>query len=323
MKRYLLRRLLQVVPLLWAVLTLIFLLLEAAPGDPSAYLVPPGASAEVREALRQSWRLDDPAPARYLALLSNMASADLGRSMLRGRPVAEMIGEALPPTLLLAGASLAITPLLGGPLGVIQAARRGSALDGAATAVSLTLYSIPAFWLAILLVLVFGHWWPLLPATQMADPMADYMAPLPRLWDRVLHLLLPALALGLANTAVVARHLRARMVEVLGRDFIRAARARGLGGWAVVLRHALPNSLLPVLTLLGLSLPFLVSGSVIIERIFAWPGMGSLVVESILGQDTPVVMGCLFVYALMVIVGSAAADLLCAWADPRIRLEDR
>lgn len=323
MTRYLARRLLQIVPLVWAVLTLIFVLLEAAPGDPSAYLVPPGASSEVRDTLRERWHLDDPAPSRYLALLSNMARGDLGHSVLRGRPVAELIGEALPPTLLLAGASLAITLLLGGVLGVIQAARRGTALDAIATAVSLTLYSIPVFWLAILLVLVFGHWWPLLPATQMADPMADYMDPLPRLWDRVLHLLLPATALGLANTAVVARHLRARMVEVLDRDFIRAARARGLGEWAATLRHALPNSLLPVLTLVGLSLPFLVSGSVIVERIFAWPGMGSLVVESILGQDTPVVMGCLLVYALMVIVGSVSADLLCAWADPRIRLEER
>lgn len=323
MTRYLLRRLVQVVPLVWAVLTLIFVMLEAAPGDASAYLVPPGASSEVRDTLRERWQLDDPAPARYLALLSNMARGDLGHSVLRGRPVSQLIREALPPTLLLAGASLAITLLLGGVLGVIQAARRGSTLDGVATALSLTFYSIPAFWLAILLVLAFAHGWPILPATQMADPMADYMAPLPRLWDRVQHLMLPALALGLANTAVVARHLRARMVEVLGRDFIRAARARGVGGWAVILRHALPNSLLPVLTLVGLSLPFLVSGSVIIERVFAWPGMGSLVVESILGQDTPVVMGCLLVYALMVVAGSVTADLLCAWADPRIRLEER
>ena len=323
MTRYLLRRLVQVVPLVWAVLTLIFVMLEAAPGDASAYLVPPGASAEVRDSLRERWNLDDPAPARYVALLSNMARGDLGHSVLRGRPVGQLVREALPPTLLLAATSLAFTLLQGGALGILQAVRRGTPLDGAATGLSLIVYSIPAFWLSILLVLVFAHAWPVLPATQMADPMADYMAPLPRLWDRITHLVLPALALGLANTAVVARHLRERMVRVLGRDFIRAARAKGLGRWTVVLRHALPNSLLPVLTLLGLSLPFLVSGSVIVERIFAWPGMGSLVVESILGQDTPVVLGCMLVYALMVVMGSAAADLLCAWADPRIRLEER
>ncbi len=165
MTRYLLRRLVQVVPLVWAVLTLIFVMLEAAPGDASAYLVPPGASSEVRDTLRERWQLDDPAPARYLALLSNMARGDLGHSVLRGRPVSQLIREALPPTLLLAGASLAITLLLGGVLGVIQAARRGSTLDGVATALSLTFYSIPAFWLAILLVLAFAHGWPILPAT--------------------------------------------------------------------------------------------------------------------------------------------------------------
>ena len=322
MTRYLLRRALQVVPLVWAVLTLTFVLLEAAPGDPSAYLVPPGASADVRDELRDRWQLDRPVHVRYLALMGNLTRGELGRSMLRGRPVAELIGDALPSTLLLSATALALTLLLGVGLGVLQAARRGTALDRGAGALNLALYSMPGFWLAILLVLLFAHAWPVLPASQTADPMAAYMGPLPRLWDRIAHLVLPAAALGLANSAVVARHLRGRLVEVLTRPFVRAARARGLAERRVLWRHGLRNSLLPVLTLVGLSLPFLFSGSVVVEKVFAWPGMGTLIVEAIVQRDTPVVMGCLFVYALLVIAGSAAADVLCAWADPRIRLEE-
>jgi len=320
MARYFLRRLVLAVPLVWAVVTLTFLLMEAVPGDTSHHLLPPGVDEEVRADLLTRWKLDQPMPVRYLALMGSLLGGDLGISAAEERPVSELIGEALPATLVLSGAALAITLSLGVLLGVVQAAWRGRAVDGAASAVSLALYSLPGFWVAILLVLVFAHWWPVLPAAQAADPLAPYMSGWAQLTDRLWHLLLPAAALGLANAAVVARHLRASLLDQLGHDFVRAARARGLDERRVLLRHALPNALPPILTLVGISLPFLFSGSVVIERVFAWPGMGSLIYEAILEHDTPLVMGCFFVYALVVLVGSALADLLCAWADPRVRL---
>jgi peptide/nickel transport system permease protein len=319
--RYVIRRLLLAVPLVWAVVTLTFLLIEAAPGDAAAHLVPPDSSEELRAELRDKWRLDDPVHLRYLASLSNLLGGDLGLSVTRGRPVSTLIGEALPHTLALSGAALVITAVLGLAVGLAQVAWRGRWPDGVGSVLTLALYSVPGFWLAVLLVLVFAGWWPVLPGSQAADPMAPYMGSVARLLDRLEHLLLPALALGLANTAIVARHLRAGMLDELQRGFIRAARARGLSEWRILLRHALPGALPPVLTLFALSLPFLFSGSVVVEKVFAWPGMGSLIYEGILKQDTPVVMGCFFIYALVVLAGSLLADLLCAWADPRIRLE--
>ena len=320
MAHYLLRRLVLAIPLIWAVVTLTFLLMEAVPGDTSHHLLPPGVDEEVRADLLARWRLDRPMPVRYLALMGSLLSGDLGVSAAEERPVSELIAETLPATLVLSGAALAITLALGVFLGVLQAAWRGRAVDGVASAVSLALYSLPGFWVAILLVLVFAHWWPVLPASQAADPLAGYRSGWAQLTDRLWHLLLPAVALGLANAAVVARHLRASLLDQLGQDFVRAARARGLDERRVLLRHALPNALAPILTLVGISLPFLFSGSVVIERVFSWPGMGSLIYEAILEQDTPLVMGCFFVYALVVLAGSALADLLCAWADPRVRL---
>ena len=321
MSRYVSRRLLLAVPLVWAVVTLTFALMEVAPGDPSHHMLPPGVSDEVRAELHAKWRLDDPVLVRYGALLRNLVTGDLGVSLTQEKPVAALIARSLPDTLLLSSAALAVTLALGVILALVQVAWRGRAADGVIDVVSLGLYSIPGFWLAMLLVLVLAHWWPLLPASQATDPMARYLGAGARLLDRVEHLILPALALGLANTAVVARHLRAAMIEAMGEDFVRAARARGLSPARILLRHALPNALVPVLTLLGLSLPFLFSGSVVIERVFAWPGMGTLIFEAIMEGDTPLVMGCFFVYALVVLAGSILADLLCAWADPRIRLE--
>lgn len=308
-------------PLVWAVVTLTFVLLEAAPGDPSHHMLPPGVSDEVRADLHHKWRLDAPLHVRYAALMGNLVRGDLGMSITREKPVAQLIAASLPDTILLSAAALGITLALGIGLALAQATWRGRVVDGAIDLVALGLYSLPGFWLATLLVLLLAHWWPLLPASQATDPMAPYMGAGARLLDRVAHLILPALALGLANTAVVARHLRASLDEALGEDFVRAARARGLSPTRVLLRHALPNAMPPVLTLLGLSLPFLFSGSVVIERVFAWPGMGTLIFEAIFEHDTPLVMGCFFVYALVVLAGSVLADLLCAWADPRVRLE--
>jgi peptide/nickel transport system permease protein len=321
MSRYVSRRLLLALPLVWAVVTLTFALMEAAPGDASHHMLPPGVPDEVRAELHHKWRLDAPWHVRYAALMGNLVRGDLGMSITREKPVAQLIAASLPDTLVLSSAALALTMVLGLSLALAQVTWRGRAADAALDLISLGLYSVPGFWLATLLVLALAHAWPLLPASQATDPMAQYLGAGARFLDRLEHLILPTLALGLANTAVVARHLRAGLIEALGEDFVRAAKARGLSRGRILLRHALPNALPPVLTLLGLSLPFLFSGSVVIERVFAWPGMGTLIFEAILEHDTPLVMGCFFVYALVVLAGSVLADLLCAWADPRIRLE--
>lgn len=321
MIRYSLRRLLTAIPLVWAVVTLCFLLLEAAPGDVSGTLIPQGASVEMRTAIMAKWQLEAPMGLRYLAALGNLCTGELGLSVVRERPVLDLILEALPATLALTACSLAMMVVLGLGIGSLQALRRGSWLDRGATLISVVLHAVPSFWLAMVLVLGFALWLPVLPASQAADPMAAYMPGWERLLDRLAHLVLPALALGAANAALIARHHRSALLEVMDQDFIRTARALGLGPWRVLTRHALRAALLPTVTLLGLALPFLFSGSVVVERVFAWPGMGTLIFEGIEQQDTPVVLGCFLVYGVLVVVGGLLADVATAALDPRIRLD--
>ncbi len=321
MIRFTLRRLLTAIPLAWAVVTVSFLLLEAAPGDVSGVLVPQGASPALREAILTKWQLEAPMVTRYLTALGNLCSGDLGLSVVRERPVLDLIREALPATLALTGCALAVMVLLGLGIGSLQALRRGSWLDRSATITSVVLHAVPSFWLAMVLVLCFALWFPVLPASQATDPMAAYLPAWRQGLDRLAHLLLPALALGAANAALIARHHRSALLEVMDQDFIRTARSLGLGPWRVLTRHALRAAVLPTVTLLGVALPFLFSGSVVVERVFAWPGMGTLIFEGIEHQDTPVVLGCFLVYGLLVVVGGLLADLAAAALDPRIRLD--
>lgn len=320
MIRYSLRRLLTAIPLAWAVVTISFLLLEAAPGDVSGVLIPQGASQQMRDAIVAKWQLGAPMGTRYLAALGNLCTGELGVSVVRERPVLELIHEALPATLALTGCSLLVMVLLGLGIGSLQALRRGSWLDRGATMASVALHAVPSFWLAMVLVLCFALWLPVLPSSQASDPMAAYLPALPRLWDRLTHLVLPAVALGAANAALIARHHRSALLGVMDQDFIRTARSLGLGPWRVLTRHALRAAMLPTVTLLGVALPFLFSGSVVVERVFAWPGMGTLIFEGIEHQDTPLVLGCFLVYGLLVVVGGLLADLAAAALDPRIRL---
>ena len=321
MIRYATRRLLMAIPLAWAVVTACFLLLEAAPGDVSAVLVPQGATPAVREAIIAKWQLGAPMGQRYLAAMGNLCTGELGISVVRERPVVELVVEALPATMALTATALAVMVILGLAIGSLQALRRGSWLDRAATATSVVLHAVPSFWLAMMLVITFALWIPLLPASQASDPMAAYLPAGQRLLDRLAHLVLPALALGAANAALVARHHRSALLEVWGQPWIRTARALGLSPWRVLTRHALRAALLPTVALLGLALPFLFSGSVVVEKVFAWPGMGSLIFEGIEHQDAPLVLGCFLVYSLLVVVGGLLADITAAALDPRIRLD--
>jgi peptide/nickel transport system permease protein len=216
--------------------------------------------------------------------------------------------------------TLLLVFLVGCAVGLVQAVRQYGLADNVLSGVTLFLYSMPDFWLSLMLMLLFSLRLGWLPTSGMIDPvMHDDLSPLGRLLDRAAHLLLPGVALGIAYAAGVARYMRSSMLEVIGQDYVRTARAKGLSERAVILRHALRNALIPIVTLLGLSLPALFSGAVVVETIFAWPGMGRLIITAIFTQDVPVLTACFFFFALLVVVGNLLADLLYSLVDPRIR----
>ena len=257
-----------------------------------------------------------------------LARGDLGYSFSRNRPVLDIIKELLPNTLLLSFSAIGVAFILGILLGIVQAVRQYSWVDSIASVVGLFFYSMPpSFWLALMMVLVFSlfahQWqWPIeFPGSDIRS--FDYvdLTPLQKVQDRLLHLTLPATSLALVLAAGIARYTRGSMLEVIRQDFVRTARAKGLSEPVVIFKHTLRNALIPVITLVGLYLPFLFSGTVFIESVFAWPGMGKLVVDAILERDYPVIMGGSLVFAMMVVVGNLVADILYAVLDPRIRYD--
>jgi peptide/nickel transport system permease protein len=326
--RYLLRRALLAVPLLLALATLLFLLLEAAPGRPGELLLRPGLTAEVTARIQSNLGLDQPLPVRYLRWIGSLLRGDLGYSYSFGAPVVTVIGSVLPNTLLLAGLSLVLAFLSGVTVGVYQAFRRGTVADGVLSTLVLLLYSVPSFWLGILLILVFSwgaaNVWDLpffLPASGAASVGAEYMPAGEWLLDRLAHLVLPTATLTLALAAGVARYARNATLEVLEKEYVLAARARGLPARVVVVRHVLPNALLPLITVFGLYLPVLFSGAVFVETVFAWPGMGLLMVDAVQARDYPLILGGGFLFGVVVVAGNLLADLLYALADPRVRYD--
>lgn len=321
MFHYVARKLLLSIPLLWGVITLIFILVQLAPGDATDRFFTPDTPPEVRQMIEHKWGLDQPPTTQYLRMMQNLATGNFGVSISQERPVFDIIKEKLPNTLILSGVTLVVLVVVGVGLGVIQAVRQYSILDNIASVFSLFLYSMPSFWLALMLVLIFALWIPILPTAGMVNTaMHDFMSPGQQLWDRIRHLILPGVALGMASAAGVARYMRSSMLEVIRQDFVRTARAKGLPERTVILKHAARNALLPIVTILGLSLPFLFSGSVLVEYVFAWPGMGQVIVGAIFAQDTPLIIACFFVYTLLVVGGNLLADVLYSVVDPRIRL---
>jgi peptide/nickel transport system permease protein len=303
----------------FAVATLVFVLLQAAPGDPLT-IVGERVSPEDLERLRRSFGLDRPVLEQYVRYLSNLVRGDLGLSLTQHRPVLAALADAIPNTLLLAGAALFVDFTLGVTLGVFQATRRNRPGDAALSLVSITLYSTPVFWLGLVLLVVFAQGLGWFPAGGSTDPIAyPGLSPAGQALDRLRHLVLPALTLGLAAAGYTARHQRSALLEVLGQDFVRTARAKGLPDRVVLLRHALRNALLPTITLAGLAFPVLLSGSVLVESVFSWPGMGRLAADAIGRRDYPLVTGAALLAAVMVVLGSLLADLAARAADPRLR----
>lgn len=297
-----LQRLLDTLIVLLGVSTLVFFLTALVPGDPVDVMLGERAAASDREALRSAMGLDRPLLERWWQYLGGVVQGDLGQSLVRSRPVGELIAQRLPATLQMAAAAFAVVLMLALPLGALAAQFRGRALDHAASVFALVGQSIPNFWLGPLLVLLFSISLGWLPVSGAQAPGS---------------VILPALTLGLSMAAVSMRMLRASLLEVASQDYLRTARAKGASPWQVLRRHALPNALAPVLTLLGLQLGGLLAGAVITEVIFAWPGIGSLLIEAIRQRDYPLIQGVVLVIAVGYVLVNLLTDLLLQWLDPR------
>jgi len=319
--RYIARRLGQAVVIVGIVAAITFALIHLAPGDPFTALTDnPNVSENVRQALRAQYGFDRPLPEQFVKYVNALAHGDLGWSLSHDQPVREVLGSALPNTLLLMGIALVGSFALGILIALIQVARRGSIVDHAISGISLFFFSMPDFWLAILALLAFSYWLPIFPVGGNVDPVNhEYMRFGARVADRLWHLALPALTLTLLASAAVARYQRAALLDVLPADFIRTARLKGLTEREILYRHALRNALLPIISLVGLSFPALLTGAFFVEKIFAWPGMGFAVVNAIGTRDYPLVVGGVIVGSITVTIGSLLSDLLYAWADPRLR----
>ncbi len=320
MLRYLLRRILGSILLLWGVVTLTFVLLQLAPGDPLDRLVDPSFPPEDIQAVRDHFGLDRPLHQQYLSWLQDALHGDLGISLRHKRPVRDILAEAVPNTLRLSVVSLGVWLVVGVILGVWSAAHRGSRRDRVVTVSTLVLYSLPSFWLGLMLLLVFVwrlHW---LPSGGMSDGTLAELGLGPWLVSNARHLVLPVVVLGLSGAAGLARYMRSSMLEILSQDFIRTARAKGLSERSILFKHALRNAAIPLVTLLGLSLPFLLSGAVVTEVIFSWPGMGQVAVQGLLSRDYPVILATTLLSGSMVILGNLLADLAYGVVDPRIRV---
>ena len=317
MGRFVLRRLLQAIPTFIGITILSFALLRLAPGDPVNLLVfgVPDMTPEQVAALRHEYGLDQPLPIQYLNWLERTATGDFGRSFLYHRPVAEMIGAALPNTLLLASVSLLIALLIGVPLGALAARMRGSAIDNLVRVVGVAGHAIPAFWFGLLFILILGVQFRLVPVSGMLTIGKDPWD----IGDRLMHLLGPAIALSLAPIANYSRLMRTEVLDVLGQDYIRTARAKGLAEQLVVFGHALRNALLPMITALGTAVAFLLSGAVVIEQVFAWPGMGRMFFEAARSKDYPIVMAVVVLGGFMLVAAYLLRDLAYGVADPRVR----
>jgi peptide/nickel transport system permease protein len=313
------RRLMAALPLVWGAATLAFLLVEAAPGDPFDLMRQPGVSPEAVERLRQAFGTARPFLPRYLDWLGGLLSGDLGLSPSYRQPAAPLIGAAALNTFVLAAPAILLQFALGLAGGVAAARGRGGRADRALSLGAAALYSVPSYCLALPLAWLLSVRLGWLPASQMRSPGADTLAFLPRLLDALRHMVLPSLALVLPAAAGIALYVRDQMRASLGRAFVSAARARGLGDRQAELRHALRHALRPVVALFGLALPGLFGGGVAIEVLFAWPGLGRLAYQAVLARDLPLVLGCTSLASALVILGSLAADLLAAALDPRVR----
>ena len=321
MIRFVLRRVLSAVPMLFGLLTITFFIIRLAPGDPVSMYIQSDVDPQYAENLRVALGLSDPLPVQYVKWLKGTLTGELGMSFSKHAEVGDILLDTIPNTVLLTAVALLFNFLVGIVIGIITALKRGSTLDHSVNISALFVYSMPEFWLGLMLILGVSLHLGILPASGMHSPMAKYLSLPSYVWDVIEHMILPVFVLGVASAAATGRYMRGSLLEVINQDYIRTARAKGLSEVLVIGKHALRNALIPIITLLGLSLPFLLGGAVIVETVFAWPGMGKLTIDAIFSRDYPLIIACTMVSGVMVILGNLVADLLYALIDPRIRYE--
>ena len=315
MTQYLIRRILGAVIVMWAVATLVFFMLRAVPGDPvSAMLFDLGDASAVAQ-LRAKFGLDQPIYVQYFKWFMLLLHGDLGNSIYGSRvAVSRIVLEALPRTLSLASLSFLIAVVIAVPAGIISAVRRYSKLDHTVTVIAFLGLSMPDFWVGIVLIIVFASHLQWLPAIGYAPLSQGF-------WPWLSHLILPAIAVGTAFSAIIARMIRSSMLEVLKTEYVNVARAKGLMKWRVILVHALPNALIPVITVMGIALALLMAGTVVVENVFAIKGLGRVLIGGILNRDYPVVQGAILVVSAIFVFANLIVDVLYTVIDPRIRLD--
>jgi peptide/nickel transport system permease protein len=316
MGRFIARRVLQAIPTFFGITLLSFTILRLAPGDPVLILFGGGnLSAEEIAGLRSAYGLDQPIPIQYVRWLGHVLTGDFGQSFLYKRPVVEMIQASLPNTLVLAGLALLVTILIGVPLGVIAARYRGSWIDQVIRVLGVAGHAIPAFWFGLLFILMLSVQFRLFPVGGMLTVGKDSLD----IPDRISHLVGPVLTLSLAGIANYSRYMRAETLEVLSQDYVRTARAKGLQESLVLFVHTLRNALLPLVTALGTQIAFLVSGAVVIEQVFAWPGMGRMTFDAARSKDYPIVMGVVVIASMILLLSYIVRDVAYGIVDPRVR----
>lgn len=311
---YIIRRVLMAIPLLLGITILSFALIKAAPGGPVAMMMDPKMSDEDKAKFEERYGLNDPIPVQYVKWLGNIVKGDFGTSLIRrGVPVSEMILNRLPNTLLLMIVSTFLAIFISIPFGIMSAMRPYSKLDYSVTVTSFLGVATPNFWLGLMLIIVFGvqlQWFPTGGVSTLNAPFS--------IWDRIHHLILPAFVLATADMAALTRYTRSSMLDVLKQDYIRTAKSKGFKEKKVVIKHGLRNGMIPIVTIFGLMLPSFIGGAAITEKVFSWPGIGLLFIESAFTRDYPVIMALTVISAVFVVLGNLLADILYAVFDPRI-----
>jgi peptide/nickel transport system permease protein len=310
--RYVVRRLIGMIVVVLLVLTIAFVIVRLAPGDPAALMLGPEATPEDAMALRERLGLNRSILVQYLTFMANALRGDLGVSIFFNQPVTQVLAGRAEPTVFLALFSLTIALLIAAPIGIYAAYKRGSFLDQSAISLAMLAASVPSFWTGLMVQRYLATDLGWFPASGYGGPDADF-------WERMRHLILPSLVLGVVNSALILRFTRASMLDVLAEDYVRTARSKGMSEARVVLRHAMKNAAIPIITVIGLTFALLVSGAVVTERVFNIPGMGNLVVNAVLRRDYPVIQGTLIVVATLYVLINLAVDLLYLLVDKRIK----
>jgi peptide/nickel transport system permease protein len=312
MGRYILQRLVGMLVVMFTVVTIVFIIVRIAPGDPAAVMLGPDATQQDISQLRTRLGLDRPLIVQYAFFLGQLIRGDLGESIFLNRPVLSALADRAEPTFFLTLFAIAIASMIAIPIGILSAYRRGSLFDQATTTVAMLAASIPSFWLGLLLIQYLAVRFGLFPVSGYGGPGAS-------LATRLYHLVLPAFALGIVSSALILRFTRASMLDVLNDDYVRTARSKGMGEFRVVMKHAFKNALIPVLTVVGITAALLVSGAVVTETVFGLPGIGSLVVSAVLRRDYPVIQGALLIIAALYVLINFLIDMLYLLIDPRVK----